>query len=54
MDYDVFISHASEDKQGFVEPLAQALIDAGLQVLHKNMYSSAVEKGPSVCKNKRL
>ena len=32
MKYDVFISHASEDKQGFVGPLAKALIDAGLKV----------------------
>jgi len=31
MDYDVFICHASEDK-GFVEPLAEALIDKGLKV----------------------
>lgn len=31
MDYDVFVCHASEDK-GFVEPLAQALIDKGLKV----------------------
>lgn len=31
MEYDVFICHASEDK-GFVEPLAQALIDKGLKV----------------------
>jgi len=32
MDYDVFISHASEDKEGFVEPLANALKEAGLKV----------------------
>jgi len=31
MDYDVFVCHASEDK-GFVEPLAQALKDKGLNV----------------------
>jgi len=32
MEYDVFISHASEDKESFVEPLAKALVDAGLKV----------------------
>ena len=31
MEYDVFICHASEDK-GYVDPLAQALIDKGLKV----------------------
>jgi hypothetical protein len=30
--YDVFISHASEDKDAVVRPLANALKDAGLQV----------------------
>lgn len=28
--YDVFISHASEDKEDFVEPLARALQEAGI------------------------
>lgn len=32
MDYDVFICHASEDKQEFVDPLAKALEEAGLKV----------------------
>lgn len=32
MEYDIFISHASEDKESFVEPLAKALIEAGLKV----------------------
>lgn len=32
MTWDVFISHASEDKQAVVEPLAHALRDAGLVV----------------------
>lgn len=32
MEHDVFISHASEDKEDFVEPLATALIEAGLKV----------------------
>jgi hypothetical protein len=30
--WDVFISHASEDKDGFVRPLAQALTNSGLSV----------------------
>lgn len=29
-EYDVFISHASEDKQNFVEPLTNALKEAGI------------------------
>jgi hypothetical protein len=32
VEYDVFICHASEDKQEFVEPLANALREAGLNV----------------------
>ena len=32
LQYDVFISHASEDKESFVEPLAKALEEAGLKV----------------------
>lgn len=31
-EYDVFISHASEDKDSFVRGLAQALVDKGLSV----------------------
>jgi len=31
-DYDVFISHASEDKDAVVRPLAHALSDGGLKV----------------------
>ena len=31
-EYDVFISHASEDKQAFVAPLANALSDLGVRV----------------------
>jgi len=31
-EYDVFISHASEDKDAFVRPLAHALQEAGLKV----------------------
>ena len=30
--YDVFISHASEDKKDFVQPLVEALQDAGIRV----------------------
>ena len=32
MKYDVFICHASEDKESFVEPLANALKKAGIKV----------------------
>ncbi len=32
LEYDVFISHASEDKEDVVRPLAQALIEKGLKV----------------------
>jgi TIR domain len=32
MDWDVFISHASEDKKTVAEPLADALVEAGLRV----------------------
>lgn len=31
-DYDVFISHAGEDKDDVVRPLAHALVDGGLEV----------------------
>ncbi len=30
--YDVFLSHASEDKDSFVRPLAQSLVNLGLKV----------------------
>src|SRR2546422_11132631 len=30
--WDVFVSHASEDKDAVAEPLAQALVNAGLRV----------------------
>ena len=32
VEYDVFISHASEDKDDVVRPLAKALLDRGLRV----------------------
>lgn len=35
--HDVFISHASEDKDDFVRPLANALIDQGLNVWYDEM-----------------
>jgi len=35
--HDVFISHASEDKDGFVRPLANALINEGLNVWYDEM-----------------
>ena len=35
--HDVFISHASEDKDGFVRPLANALIAEGLNVWYDEM-----------------
>jgi hypothetical protein len=31
-EYDVFISHASEDKDQFVAPLAQLLSELGVRV----------------------
>ncbi len=35
-EFDVFISHASEDKDSFVEPLAQALKKEGISVWYDN------------------
>ncbi|WP_227447875.1 toll/interleukin-1 receptor domain-containing protein [Pseudomonas syringae] len=35
--YDVFVSHASEDKDDFVRPLANALVAAGLKVWFDEM-----------------
>jgi hypothetical protein len=32
VQWDVFVSHASEDKDGFVRPLAEALRSEGLTV----------------------
>ena len=34
MKWDVFISHAFEDKEAFVRPLADALRQTGLRVPH--------------------
>lgn len=35
--YDIFISHASEDKEGFVRSLAKALVEEDLQVWYDEM-----------------
>ncbi len=35
--YDVFISHASEDKKDFVAPLVEALQDAGIRVWYDTL-----------------
>ena len=35
--YDAFISHASEDKEGFVRPLAEALVEAGFSIWYDEM-----------------
>jgi hypothetical protein len=35
--WDVFVSHASEDKDGFVRPLADALAKSGLEVWYDEM-----------------
>ena len=32
LPFDVFVSHASEDKAGFVEPLVEALASRGIRV----------------------
>lgn len=37
MEYDLFISHASEDKDDFVRPLAKRLEDAGYEVWYDEM-----------------
>ncbi len=36
-DYDVFISHATEDKEDFVRPLATKLINTGLRVWYDEL-----------------
>jgi hypothetical protein len=46
--YDVFISHASEDKDDFVRPFAQALIDRGIAVWYDEM---TLRWGDSLRKN---
>lgn len=53
-EWDVFISHASEDKEGFVRPLAQALAQLGVQVWYDEFtlelgdsLSRSIDKGLS-------
>ncbi len=36
-EYDIFISHASEDKEDFVRPLAEALMQAGIRVWYDEL-----------------
>jgi hypothetical protein len=44
-DYDAFLSHASEDKSTFVEPLAHELTRLGLKVhLHRSDLDAWIEK----------
>ena len=43
MQYDVFISHASEDKKEFVRPLAELLTQAGLSVWYDEFSLSVGE-----------
>lgn len=50
--YDVFISHASEDKKDFVEPLAEALKEAGINIWYDsyeigwgNSIRQSIDKG---------
>lgn len=45
-DWDAFISHASEDKPGFVEPLAKRLEDFGLKVWYDNFELSVGDSIP--------
>src|SRR5205807_7430617 len=51
-EWDVFISHASEDKNTFVRPLAQALDQLGVKVWYDeftlspgNSLSTSIDKG---------
>ena len=55
--YDVFVSHASEDKQDFVRPFVNALIDEGLTVWYDEFELSvgmslrrSIDEGLSSCK----
>lgn len=56
-EHDVFISHASEDKDDFVRPLAQKLIEKGYRVWYDEFsltvgdsFSSSIDKGLSESK----
>ncbi|MFR1377845.1 MAG: TIR domain-containing protein [Clostridium neonatale] len=44
-EYDVFISHAWEDKEDFVRPLAEALINEGIEVWYDE---TAIKWGASI------
>ncbi len=55
--WDVFISHASEDKQAFVEPLAVALANVGLTVWYDKFtlrlgdsLSGSIDEGLANCR----
>jgi hypothetical protein len=54
MDYDVFVSHASEDKESFVAPVAKLLADLGVRVWYADFtlkvgdsLSKSIDKGLS-------
>ena len=47
-EYDVFISHASEDKEDFVEPLVHKLIELGIRPWYDDM---SLDLGDSLRKN---
>jgi len=47
-EYDVFISHASEDKAGFVEPLVHKLVELGIRPWYDNM---SLDLGDSLREN---
>ncbi len=53
--WDVFISHSSEDKENFVEPLAKALSDLGVKVWYDKFslktgdsLTETIDKGPTI------
>ena len=48
MNYDIFISHATEDKDDFVRPLALALIEKGWKVWYDEL---SLEVGDSLRKS---
>ena len=57
VEYDVFISHASQDKKDFVEPLAEILSDMGFRVWYDDFalkvgdsLSTSIDKGISQSK----
>ncbi len=48
VEYDVFISHASQDKEDFVEPLAKILSDMGFKVWYDDL---VLEVGDSLSRS---